>query len=237
MRTAIIGYGKMGHEIATIAQEKGHSVDLIIDMDNASDLNAENLAEIDVAIEFTTPGSAVKNIMTCLESNTPVVSGSTGWLGHWDEVVNSCRKLSGAFFYASNYSIGVNVLFAINKKLADVMEQFPQYNVSMEEVHHIHKKDAPSGTAISLAEQIIDRSNSLTTWTLEKKGKNQILIDARREDEVPGIHRVTYDSSFDTIEISHSAKSRKGFATGAVMAAEFLAGKTGVFSMEDMFKL
>jgi len=237
MRIAIIGYGKLGHEIEKAAIERGHSIELIIDKDNADELDSEHLESVDVAIEFTTPGTAVTNISTCLKSGIPVVSGTTGWLEQWDEMVRLCNEKGGALFYASNYSIGVNILFAVNTQLAEIMNDFPQYRVSVEEIHHVHKLDAPSGTAISLAEQIIEKSPAKKNWSLDTENPDTIRIDAKREGEVNGFHKILYDSEVDTIEISHNAKSRKGFANGAVMAAEFLAGKSGVFGMKDMLKL
>ena len=236
MNIAIIGYGKMGKEIVRIAQNRGHNIALIIDVDNAADLNQEKLSDIDVAIEFSSPHTAKENIISCISNSTPVVSGTTGWLDSWDEVTQLCKEKEGALFYASNYSIGVNILFAINTKLASIMDSFPQYGVSMEEVHHIHKLDEPSGTAISLANQITESLERKSNWTLEKPKETEISIQARREGEVTGFHSLTYESGFDSITISHDAKSREGFATGAVMAAEYIAGKTGVFGMKDMLK-
>ncbi|MDF1570052.1 MAG: 4-hydroxy-tetrahydrodipicolinate reductase [Bacteroidales bacterium] len=237
MRLAIIGYGKMGQEIAAVARERNHSIDLVIDADNTSDLNKDNLAGIDVAIEFSSPDAAFNNILTCLREQTPVVSGTTGWLDRWEEVKKVCDEQSGALFYASNFSIGVNILFAINETLAAIMNGFPQFEVCMEEIHHIHKLDAPSGTAITLAEQIAARLESKDSWSLEKGNPRNIHIEAKREGEVNGFHSVRYDSEADTISISHNAKSRKGFATGAVMAAEYLEGKKGIHSMKEMLNL
>lgn len=237
MKLAIIGYGKMGREIATIARERGHSIDLIIDEENASDLNSENLSRIDAAIEFSSPDAAFNNILTCLKEHTPIVSGTTGWLDRWDEIEKACETHSGAFFYASNFSIGVNILFAINAKLAEIMHGFPQYDVSLEEIHHIHKLDAPSGTAITLAEQITDKLESKDGWALDRNDERKIHIEAKREGEVNGTHKVMYDSDIDTIAISHNAKSRKGFATGAVLAAEYLQDKKGIQSMKKMLNL
>jgi 4-hydroxy-tetrahydrodipicolinate reductase len=237
MRLAIIGYGKMGQEIEAVARERNHTIDLIIDVDNAADLNAVNLSGIDVAIEFSSPAAAFNNIITCLKAGTPVVSGTTGWLDRWEEVKQVCDAHSGALFYASNYSIGVNILFAINSMLAGIMNGFPQFDVRMEEVHHIHKLDAPSGTAITLAEQIVSRLEKKEGWTLETGDAQKIHIDAKRAGEVNGYHSVSYDSEADTITISHNAKSRKGFATGAVLAAEYLEGKKGIHSMTEMLNL
>ncbi len=237
MNIALIGYGKMGKEIARIAKDRGHVVALIIDVDNASDLNQDKLKDIDVAIEFSSPQAAKENIISCIKTSTPVVSGTTGWLDSWDEVTQLCKEKDSGLFYASNYSVGVNILFAINSKLASIMDSFPQYDVSMEEVHHIHKLDEPSGTAISLADHITEKIKRKSNWTLENPEDGELAIDARREGEVTGFHSVTYESDFDTITISHDAKSRVGFATGAVLAAEFLAGKKGIFGMKDMLNL
>ena len=227
----------MGQEIARIAKERGDEISLIIDVDNASDLNAAKLKKVDVAIEFSSPDAAKNNIITCLKNNTPVVSGTTGWLDSWDEVSAICKENDGGLFYASNYSIGVNILFAINSKLASIMDSFPQYKASMKEVHHIHKLDAPSGTAITLSEQITGNLQRNSGWSLEADKEGKVFIDAQREGEVKGFHSVSYDSDLDTVTISHNAKSRVGFATGAVMAAEFLHGKKGIFGMEEMLNL
>lgn len=237
MKIAIIGYGKMGKEIARIAASRNHEIALIIDEDNAAELNSENLENIDVAIEFSSPESAKQNIISCIKKNTPIVSGTTGWLSAWDEVVELCKQYEGGLFYASNYAVGVNILFAINEKLASIMDNFPQFEVSMEETHHIHKLDAPSGTAITLAEEITSKIDRKTAWTLEDPGASEIGITVKREGEAKGFHSVSYESSQESITISHNSKTREGLATGAVLAAEFLAGKTGVFGMKDMLKL
>ncbi len=237
MKIAIIGYGKMGKEIATIAKSRGHEISLIVDVDNADELNSKNLELIDVAIEFSSPKSVKQNIITCVENNTPVVSGTTGWLGDWDEVIELCQQHEGGLFYASNYAVGVNILFAINAKLASIMDVFPQFEVSMEETHHIHKLDAPSGTAITLADEIIKNIERKSTWTLATPGESKIPIAVKRVGEAKGFHSVTYESSQESITISHNSKTREGLATGAILAAEFLAGKTGVYGMNDMLKL
>lgn len=234
MNIAIIGYGKMGKEIARVAQKRGHKIALIIDADNTSELNHDKLNDIDVAIEFSSPQTAKENILSCIKNATPVVSGTTGWIDSWDEVYRLCKENNGSFFYASNYSIGVNILFAINTKLASIMDAFPEYEVSMEEVHHIHKLDEPSGTAISLAEQITENMTRKSKWTLKDPEEDELAIHAKREGEVTGFHSIKYQSGFDNITISHDAKSREGFATGAVMAAEYIVGKQGVFGMKDM---
>lgn len=237
MNIAVIGYGKMGKEIARIAQLRGHQIDLIIDVDNSGDLTAENLRQTDVAIEFSSPAAAYQNISICLQSGTPVVSGTTGWLDKWNAIVKLSADTETGLFYASNFSIGVNILFAVNSQLAKIMAKFPQYDVSLEEIHHIHKVDAPSGTAISLANQITDHLPARKSWTLHKGDPEKIYIDAKREGEVNGYHKITYDSQVDTISIAHNAKSREGFATGAVLAAEYMKGKQGIHSMKELLNL
>jgi 4-hydroxy-tetrahydrodipicolinate reductase len=238
MKIALIGYGRMGQEIERIALERGHQVTLIIDINNAGDLNRENLHGIDVAIEFTTPETAVDNYLKCFEAGVPVVSGSTGWLDHWDYVSDACQKTETAFFYASNFSLGVNLFFELNRKLARLMSAFDQYNVSMTEIHHTKKLDAPSGTAISLATSILDCYPNLKGWENKILAAEGLLgIQSIREGDVPGIHTIRYESEVDYIEITHSAKSRKGFAFGAVLAAEYTAGKKGILSMEQMLNI
>lgn len=235
MKIALIGYGKMGRTIEEIAISRGHEIVLKIDVSNAADLTEENLKKADVAIEFTTPDSAVDNYQLCFAAGVPVVSGTTGWLSRRNEVENACREKEGCFFYASNFSIGVNLFFELNRKLARMMNAFDQYNVSMTEVHHTHKLDAPSGTAISLAEDLIGEVKRVDSWTIdEPKSITELPIEAIREGEVPGIHTVKYDSEVDYIEITHSAKSRKGFALGAVLAAEFCQGRKGILSMKNL---
>lgn len=238
MNIALIGYGKMGKEIEQIALERHHNIPLIIDINNVSDLNAENLKKADVAIEFSRPETVVNNIRACFAAGTPVVCGTTGWLEHYDAIKNECLTGGKGFFYASNYSLGVNIFFKLNQYLARIMNNFPQYEVEMEEVHHTQKLDAPSGTAISLANDIIKEIDRKGHWHLDGKDNDSALkIAAVRRDPVPGIHTITYDSQVDYISMTHSAKSRKGFALGAVLAAEFMKGKTGVFSMDDLLKL
>ena len=237
MKIAIIGYGKMGKEIEAIAKDRGHEILFKFDIDNKESFTKENLQKVDVAIEFTTPSSAYDNVMKCIEAGTPVVSGTTGWLEKLPEVKETLNKGQGALFYASNFSIGVNIFFKINEYLAKIMNTQPGYNVSIQETHHIHKKDAPSGTAITLAQGIIKHHEKYDGWVLGKNPENKkIPIEAIREDEIPGIHHIIYDSDVDTIELKHSAKSRKGFALGAVLAAEFLAGKKGFYTMDDLLK-
>ena len=235
MKIALIGYGKMGKEIEQIAISRGHTVVLKIDIQNQSDLTAENLSQADVAIEFTGPETAVGNYLKCFEAGVPVVSGTTGWLEQRTAVEKACSDKQGCFFYASNFSLGVNIFFTLNKFLAKIMKEFPQYDVSMTEVHHTQKLDAPSGTAITLAEDILKLNETKTNWTIrESESVNELYIKPIREGLVPGIHTIKYDSEVDYIEITHSAYSRKGFAFGAVLAAEYSKGRVGVLSMADL---
>ena len=231
MKVAIIGYGKMGHEIEKVLIERGHEVALRIDVDNREELmTPEKMAGVDVAIEFTSPATAFGNITRCLEMGVSVLSGSTGWLERKAEVDALCKELGGAFFYSSNYSLGVNILFRLNRWLARVMAPMEQYGVKIEETHHIHKLDAPSGTAATLAEEMAVASEGRKVVAKED-------IISYREGEVAGIHTITYDSEEDTLVVSHSAKSRRGLALGAVLAAEWLVGKKGVFSMDDFLNI
>lgn len=237
MKTVIIGYGKMGHEIEKILSARGHEIVLIVDEHNRSDLAMEKLRRLgaQTAIEFTTPDTAFGNITACLEAGVGVVSGTTGWLDRLGEVESLCRERGGAFFYASNYSVGVNIFFRVNEALANMMDSFESYDVTIEEVHHTQKKDAPSGTAITIAEGILARLGRKEKWvgeTTTAPGELEVL--AIRRSIVPGTHTVTYESPDDSITITHSAKGRTGFATGAVLAAEFICGKQGIFTMEDL---
>ena len=238
MKIALLGYGKMGKEIEKIAIEKNHDIVLIIDIDNQQDLTIENLKKADVAIDFSIPGSAYKNILLCFKAGVPVVSGTTGWLDKFDDISRICAEENQTFFYASNYSIGVNIFFHLNKYLAGMMNNFENYDVKMEEIHHTQKLDAPSGTAITLANDIIGVLNRKTKWKLNTANdKEAIAIKAVREGTVPGTHIINYDSDIDSIEIKHTAKSRRGFAYGAVLAAEFIQNKKGQYSMDDLLKL
>lgn len=238
MRIALIGYGKMGRAIEAIALEKGHEIVLKIDLDNAGDFNKDNLSRTDVAIEFTGPHSAFENVMKCLSFNVPVVCGSTGWLDRWSEVKAYCEQQQGTLVYASNYSIGVNLFFELNTRLAKLMKDYPSYKVSMEEIHHTQKKDAPSGTAITLAEQILSQTPSLEKWVNHPSDQaNELPIVSERIDPAPGTHKIKYASSIDDIEIIHTAHSRVGFAGGAVLAAEFTQGRKGIFGMKDVLGL
>lgn len=237
MKIALIGYGKMGKTIERIAKERGHEIVSIIDENNPEEFDSTNFKSADVAIEFTRPESALNNYRKCFAANVPVVAGTTGWLEHLDEVKQACEGGKQTFFYASNYSLGVNIFFVLNKYLAKIMNQYSDYNVVMNETHHIHKLDAPSGTAITLAEGILENIERKEVWTLDKQEKpTDLKIEAFREGEVPGIHEVIYESAVDTISIKHDAKSRDGFALGAVVAAEFAHDKKGFLGMADMLK-
>ena len=232
MKIALLGYGKMGKVIEKIALERGHEIVLKKDQDTPFD----GLQLADVAIDFSVPDSAITNISTCLNNGIPVISGTTGWLANYSEMVALCEAKNGSFISASNFSLGVNIFFELNEYLAKMMTNLKQYNVSMEEVHHTQKLDAPSGTAITLAEGVI-KNSEYSNWTLETPIHNEIHIDAKRIENVPGTHSVFYDSSVDQIEIKHTAHNREGFALGAVVAAEWLVGKKGVFTMKDVLGL
>ncbi len=237
MNIAIIGYGKMGREIEKILLERGHTIAAIIDADNREDLFGAQFAAADVAIEFTTPHTAYDNIVASLEAGVAVVSGTTGWLEHFEQIKELCTERKGAFFYASNYSLGVNLMFRLNRRLASMINGVDGYSVEIEEVHHIHKLDAPSGTAITLAEGIIAEIESKEGWVNDSEpSESEVQILSKRVGETPGIHTVTYDSSEDTIELKHTIKSRRALAMGAVVAAEFICGKEGVYSMDDLLK-
>ena len=235
LNIALIGYGKMGKAIEEIAVKRGHAIRLKIDIDTAEQFTKENLQQCDVAIEFTSPHSAVENILTCLDAGIPVISGSTGWLARWEEVKAKCETDNGAMVYASNYSVGVNIFFEVNKFLARLMDPQGDYNVSMEEIHHTEKKDAPSGTAITLAEQILENLGRKKEWVNQSSASTEELsIISERIDPAPGTHKIKYSSPVDDIEIIHTAHNRKGFATGAVLAAEFIHNKKGIFTMNDV---
>jgi len=238
MKIALIGYGKMGKEIEQTAVSRGHEISLTIDINNQEDLTNENLQACDVAIEFTTPETAVGNYLKCLDAGIPVVSGTTGWLDRRDEVEDRFRKAGGTFFYASNFSVGVTLFFAINKKLASLMVPHNQYNVCIKEVHHTQKKDAPSGTAISLAEDLLEILPNKKNWVDHTTAEKQELpVLSERRGQVPGTHTVCYDSEIDSIVITHSAKSRKGFALGSVLAAEYCQEHSGILSMNDLLDI
>jgi 4-hydroxy-tetrahydrodipicolinate reductase len=236
MKIALIGYGKMGKAIEEIALQKGHEIILKISEDNLEDFTKENIQLCDVAIEFTNPESAITNMQSCINAGVPVVCGSTGWVLQEKDIENYCIANNGTLLYSSNFSIGVNIFFEVNKKLATLMANQDTYNVSIEEIHHTQKKDAPSGTAISIAQQIIDNNHNKKTWILGDSIQDKIGIISKRIDPAPGTHIVKYSSEIDDIEITHTAHSRKGFATGAIVAAEFILGKKGIFKMSDVIK-
>jgi 4-hydroxy-tetrahydrodipicolinate reductase len=235
MNIALIGYGKMGKIIETVALSRGHQIVLKIDLENINAFTKENLSVADVAIEFTGPHTALENVLKCISFHTPVVCGSTGWLEKIEEVEHLCTSENGSFIYASNFSVGVNIFFEVNKRLAQLMEGQTQYDISIKEIHHTQKKDAPSGTAISLAEQVISNNSSKRTWVNEKPDvANELFIESERTDPYPGLHEVKYSSEIDDIIITHNAHNRNGFALGAVLAAEFIKDKKGIFTMTDV---
>lgn len=238
MNILLVGYGKMGREIEKIAQERGHVIVGKITSKNHTTLTDYTKENTDVAIEFSTPEIGFSNITTLLKNNIPTVSGTTGWLDRWEDVSAITNKTNGAFFYASNFSVGVNIFFKVNEYLASIMKKFGEYDVKMTEIHHIHKLDAPSGTAITLAEDIMKHDTKKTSWALDESEKSSdLVITAVRENEVPGTHIIDYFSSIDSLEIKHEAHNRKGFALGAVLAAEFTAQNKGMLGMNDMLKL
>jgi 4-hydroxy-tetrahydrodipicolinate reductase len=235
MKIALIGYGKMGKAIETIALERGHEICLRITSSNLVDLTKENLKSCDVAIEFTNPQSVLKNLHLCIDATVPVICGSTGWVGEEEVIKKYCMDNNGTLLYASNFSIGVNIFFEINNKLAALMAKQLKYKVIVEEIHHTQKKDAPSGTAITIAQQIISQRQDKTEWILGKEtNKNELSIISKRIDPAPGTHIVKYASAIDDIEIIHTAHNRMGFAIGAVLAAEFIVDKKGIFQMKDV---
>ncbi|WMX16776.1 4-hydroxy-tetrahydrodipicolinate reductase [Aureispira sp. CCB-E] len=241
MKIAMIGYGKMGRTIEHLATKQGHEVVLKINADNLDAFTTENLQQADVAIEFSQPDVAYKNIMTCLKAGLPVVSGTTAWLDKFEMVKDWCSNNNGAFFYASNFSVGVNIFFELNKHLAAIMSKHPAYQVRMEEIHHTQKLDAPSGTAVTLAEGILEKIDTLQEYQLQEDNLNTpdncIPITSKRIGDTPGTHVIQYHSSIDELEIKHTAKGREGFASGAIMAAHWLIGKQGVFGMSDLLQL
>ncbi len=238
MNIALIGYGKMGKAIEEIALQKGHTITLKIDLENQHELSADNLKKADVAIEFTGPETAADNIYTCLDAGIPVISGSTGWLNKLPDIEKHCLKKNGSFLYASNFSIGVNIFFELNSKLAKLMARFPEYEVSIDEIHHTGKKDSPSGTAITLAEKVIRELPRKSSWVNNQPADgSQLQIVSRRIDPAPGTHTVKYSSSIDDIEIIHTAHNRKGFAAGALMAAEYIVNRKGIHTMKDVLSI
>lgn len=241
MKIALIGYGKMGKTIEAIAVERGHEIVLKIDVSNAEDLNIQNLQKADVAIEFTNPESAIKNLYKCFDAELPVVCGSTGWLSQMPEVQDYRQKTNTGLLQSSNFSLGVNIFMEVNKVLAKYMSTQPSYNLSVTEIHHTAKLDAPSGTAISLAEQILENYPAKKEWIKAdadtKYNLNDIPVFSERIDPAPGTHIIKYSSEIDDIEITHTAHNRHGFALGAVIAAEYLKGKKGNYTMQDVLAL
>jgi 4-hydroxy-tetrahydrodipicolinate reductase len=238
MRIAIIGYGKIGRVVEEAALLRNHEIGLIVDLQNLADLTPATLKNNDVAIEFSTPASAFNNISACFDAGIPVVSGTTGWLEKMEEVRKRCELEHRALVYSSNFSLGVNIFFHLNKKLAEIMNQFENYDVSIQEIHHIMKKEAPSGTAIRLAEDIVSHLDRKTRWTMDPApGKESIPVKAIRADQIFGIHEICYESENDKLTLKHSAGNRKGFAAGAVLAAEFIQGRSGFYTMQDLLQL
>lgn len=234
MKIALLGYGKMGKEIEAIAKNKQHEIVLKTNTNNANNISISDLQEADVAIEFSTPHSVLDNIQKCFDAQLPIVVGTTGWYDVFEQIKLDCTKKNGTLFYATNFSVGVNLFFKVNKYLSHLMNKYDDYNIMMEEIHHIHKLDKPSGTAITLANQIIENVDRKKNWSITDKSPENIFILDKREGEVPGTHIIKYQSEIDDIEIMHKAHNRKGFASGAVLAAEFLVGKKGIYTMSDI---
>ena len=232
MKIALLGYGKMGKTIEAIALNRGHDIVL-----KTSQSIASEITTADVAIDFSIPKAAFNNISNCINHNVPVISGTTGWLENYPKITALCEEKKGAFIYASNFSLGVNIFFELNKSLAKMMSTLKDYKVAIEEIHHTQKLDAPSGTAISLAEDIINNNANYNAWQLDSNTNKTIPITAKRIENVPGTHNITYNSEIDTIKLEHIAHSRQGFALGAVVAAEWLVGKTGVYTMKDVLNI
>lgn len=245
MKIALIGYGKMGKMIESIALDRNHEIVLVIDQDNLADLTIDNLKKADVAIEFSTPSSVLDNINLAIEAQTPIVVGTTGWYGHLQEIKNNCEENNATVMYGSNFSVGVNIFFQINQQVAKMMNIFSaEYDVAVEEIHHIHKLDSPSGTAITIAEDILSEFKQKTEWVDVKAddpvtihSPQHLIISSYREGEVPGTHSVIYDSDVDRLELKHEAHGRQGFALGSVLAAEWLKGRNGFFSVKEMYNL
>lgn len=234
MNIALLGYGKMGKEIEAIALQRHHAIVLKVDADNANSFSLHDLKKADVAIEFSTPHTVIQNIKTCFQAQIPIVVGTTGWYDTFADIEKECLAQKATLFYATNFSLGVNLFFKLNRYLAELMNKYEDYDVELEEIHHIHKLDKPSGTAISIAHQIIEKIDRKTQWSLSEKHHGNLWIKDVREGEVPGTHIVKYTSEIDDIEIMHKAHNRRGFALGAVMAAEFIFNKKGIFTMDDL---
>jgi 4-hydroxy-tetrahydrodipicolinate reductase len=245
MKIALIGYGKMGKMIESIALDRNHEIVLVIDQNNTQDLTIENIKKADVAIEFSTPSSVLDNINIAIDAQVPIVVGTTGWYGHLQEIKNNCDENNATVMYGSNFSVGVNIFFQINQQVAKMMNNFSaEYDVAVEEIHHVHKLDSPSGTAITIAEDILSEFKQKTEWVdvkaedpVTNHPPQHLIVSSYREGEVPGTHSVIYDSDVDRIELKHEAHGRQGFALGAVLAAEWLKDKSGFFSVKEMYKL
>ncbi len=237
MKVAILGYGRMGKQIEDILLQRKHEVVLKINENNLQDFTAKSIASADVAIEFSDPDAAFNNIVSCFKAGVPVVSGTTGWLEQKSEAENICKENESAFIYASNFSLGVNLFFHLSKQLAQLMNNYPGYDVRLKEIHHTRKLDAPSGTAITLAEDLLALLDRKQNWDKHPNDDGTIPVYSERTGDVPGIHEITYESEFDEIQIKHEAKSRKGFALGAVLAAEFIVDKKGIYTMEDVLSI
>jgi 4-hydroxy-tetrahydrodipicolinate reductase len=245
MKIALIGYGKMGKMIESIALDRNHEIVLVIDQNNTQDLTIENIKKADVAIEFSTPSSVLDNINIAIDAQVPIVVGTTGWYGHLQEIKNNCDENSATVMYGSNFSVGVNIFFQINQQVAKMMNNFSaEYDVAVEEIHHVHKLDSPSGTAITIAEDILSEFKQKTEWVdvkaedpVTNHPPQHLIVSSYREGEVPGTHSVIYDSDVDRIALKHEAHGRQGFALGAVLAAEWLKDKSGFFSVKEMYKL
>ena len=232
MRIALLGYGKMGKTIEQIALQRGHTIVI-----KAKHNDKYDISQAEIAIDFSVPKAAFKNISHCLTHNVPVISGTTGWLNDYDKAIALCHEKKGAFIYASNFSIGVNVFFELNRTLAKMMNTLKEYKVSIEEIHHTQKLDTPSGTAITIASDIIKEHANYSSWSIDEQADNILRISAKRIEDIPGTHSINYSSDVDTININHIAHSRQGFALGAIIAAEWLSGKTGVFTMKDVLNI
>jgi 4-hydroxy-tetrahydrodipicolinate reductase len=237
MNIALFGYGKMGKEIEQIALQRNHTIVLKISRSNINDITPQQLKQADVAIEFSTPDTVIENIYKCFNANLPIVAGTTGWYNKFDEIKNACLKKNQSLFYATNFSLGVNLFFKMNEQIAKMMSGFDDYKVGMQEIHHIHKLDKPSGTAITTAERVLANYHQKSKWSIETGTDKNLFINVVRTDEVPGTHTVSYTSAVDEISITHKAFNRKGFALGAVLAAEFIQHKKGVYTMNDLLNL
>ena len=234
MKIALLGYGKMGKEIESIALQRGHTIVLKVDENNSTTFTNEDLKKADVAIEFSTPQTVSANIKKCFDAQVPIIVGTTGWYEEFEMIQELCLQKNGALFHATNFSLGVNLFFKVNTYLAELMNKYDSYNVEMEEIHHIHKLDKPSGTAISLANQILEKIERKKQWSITDNTPETLFIKDVREGEIPGTHIIKYTSAVDDIEIMHKAHNRKGFALGALIAAEYIKDKKGIFTMNDL---